>query len=69
MRISTLNDLPTQLWRTACPNCKKKELDLQLRCFERVWVLSIRNTRLGSAKKYLSTLSKEVYHEGVHVYA
>lgn len=32
MRINTLDELQIQLSKTACPNCKKKELDLQLRC-------------------------------------
>jgi transcription elongation factor Elf1 len=32
MKISTLDELQIQISKTACPNCKKKELDLQLRC-------------------------------------
>ncbi|MBI3609275.1 MAG: hypothetical protein HY204_01065 [Nitrospirae bacterium] len=32
MKISTLDELQTQLSKTACPNCTKKALDLRLRC-------------------------------------
>jgi len=32
VKIGTLDELQTQLSKTACPNCKQKDLDLRLRC-------------------------------------
>ncbi len=32
MAINTLDEIQTQISKTACPNCNKSELDLQLRC-------------------------------------
>ncbi len=32
MQISSIEELQTQLTKTACPNCNKTKLDLRLRC-------------------------------------
>ena len=31
-KVSTLDEIQAQIFKTACPNCKENKLDLRLRC-------------------------------------